>query len=106
MALTQPPFPRSSPEWLAAIGPVLVAGGAGVVAILGFGFLVRADPQAISWMVLVAAGVTGLSAWHVVERVGFIACQVYTNYHEQKRVSETVAYVLQHGARNGVLLAA
>ena len=70
MALTQPPFPRSSPEWLAAIGPVLVAGGAGVVAILGFGFLVRADPQAISWMVLVAAGVTGLSAWHVVERVG------------------------------------
>jgi two-component system phosphate regulon sensor histidine kinase PhoR len=70
LALTQPPFPRSSPEWLAAIGPVLVAGGAGVVAILGFGFLVRADPQAISWMVLVAAGVTGLSAWHVVERVG------------------------------------
>jgi len=70
LAPASPPFPRNPPDWIAPIGPVLVAGGAGVAAILGFGLLVRADPQAISWMVLVVAGVTGLAAWHVAERVG------------------------------------
>lgn len=45
-----------------------MAGGAGVAAILGFAILVGADPRAVSWMVLVVAGVTGLTAWHVAER--------------------------------------
>ena len=70
MAPWQPSSPHSPPDWLGHIGPVLVAGGAGVVAILGFGLLGQADPQAISWMVLVAAGGTGLAAWHVAERAG------------------------------------
>jgi len=41
-----------------------------VVAILGFALLVGADAKAVSWMLLVASGVTGLAAWHVAERVG------------------------------------
>lgn len=50
-----------------------MAGGAGVLAILGFGMLVAADPKAIAWMLLVVGGVTGLAAWHVVERLSAIA---------------------------------
>lgn len=52
------------------MAPVLLAGGAGVAAILGFAMLEGADPRVVSWMVLVAAGVTGLAAWHVSERIG------------------------------------
>ena len=41
-----------------------------MVAILGFALLVGASAQAVSWMLLVVSGVTGLAAWHVAERVG------------------------------------
>lgn len=40
-----------------------------MAAILAFAVLVGADPRAVSWMLLVVAGVTGLAAWHVAERV-------------------------------------
>jgi two-component system phosphate regulon sensor histidine kinase PhoR len=60
-------------ERLRPIVPVLVAGGAGIVAIIGLALLVGADPRAASWMLLLAAGVTGLAAWHVSERMGAAA---------------------------------
>ena len=68
-----PPSSNPSPPWLGPVGPVLVAGGAGAAAILGFGLLTGADVKAVSWMLLVACGVTGLAAWHVVERLGAAA---------------------------------
>jgi two-component system phosphate regulon sensor histidine kinase PhoR len=40
-----------------------------LVAIIGFGLLVAADPKAVAWMLLVVGGVTGLAAWHVAERM-------------------------------------
>lgn len=73
MALTPSSSPSAPPVWLGPIAPVLVAGGAGVAAILGFGMLVDADPKAIAWMLLVVGGVTGLAAWHVVERLAAVA---------------------------------
>lgn len=72
MALSPSPPRYIPPTWLGPIGPVLVAGGAGVAAILGFALLVGADVQAVSWMLLVVAGVTGLTAWHVAERVAAV----------------------------------
>jgi two-component system phosphate regulon sensor histidine kinase PhoR len=74
-ALALPPSPHSPPAWLGPVGPVLVAGGAGVLAIIGFALLTGADVRAMSWMLLVVAGVTGLAAWHVAERVGAVAPQ-------------------------------
>ena len=72
MAFT-PSSPRYvPPAWLGPVAPVLVAGGAGVVAIVGFGLLVAADPKAVAWMLLVVGGVTGLAAWHVVERLAAV----------------------------------
>ena len=69
MALS-PSSPRYVPPvWLGPIGPVLATGGASMLAILGFAALVGADVQAVSWMMLVVGGVTGLAAWHVAERV-------------------------------------
>ena len=70
-----PPSPHTPPAWLGPVSPVLVAGGAGVVAIIGFALLTGADVRAASWMLLVVAGVTGLAAWHVAERVGAVAPQ-------------------------------
>jgi two-component system phosphate regulon sensor histidine kinase PhoR len=74
-ALALPPSPHTPPAWLGPVSPVLVAGGAGVVAITGFALLTGADVRAASWMLLVVAGVTGLAAWHVAERVGAVAPQ-------------------------------
>ncbi|HEY9235441.1 MAG TPA: ATP-binding protein [Phenylobacterium sp.] len=72
MALTPSSSPYAPPAWLGPVGPVLAAGGSGVFAILGFGMLVGADPKAVAWMVLLVGGVTGLAAWHVVERLAAI----------------------------------
>ena len=73
MALPPSSSRSAFPTWLGSVGPVLTAGAAGVFAILGFALLVGADAQAVSWMLLVVCGVTGLAAWHVAERVGVAA---------------------------------
>ncbi|WP_409418320.1 sensor histidine kinase [Phenylobacterium sp.] len=70
MALQPSTSRLNPPAWLGPVGPVLTAGGAGAAAILGFALLVGADVQAVSWMLLVVGGVTGLAAWHVAERIG------------------------------------
>jgi two-component system phosphate regulon sensor histidine kinase PhoR len=45
-----------------------MAGGVGVAGILGLAALGGVQGPHVSWMALVAAGVTGLAAWHVSER--------------------------------------
>lgn len=79
MALPQSSSRLSTPAWLGPVGPVLTAGAAGVVAILGFALLVGADARAVSWMLLVVGGVTGLAAWHVAERAGVVSPAVNSN---------------------------
>ncbi|WP_371130492.1 ATP-binding protein [Phenylobacterium sp.] len=64
--------PSSTPGWparLSPLWPVLSAGAAGILGIVGLAIASGADARLASWMVLLAAGVTGLLTWHVAEQV-------------------------------------
>jgi len=68
LALSSPPLRPGILAKLAPVWPVLAAGGAGMLGIVGLALLTGAEPRLAAWMALLAGGVTGLVAWHVSEQ--------------------------------------
>ncbi|MDP3749216.1 MAG: ATP-binding protein [Phenylobacterium sp.] len=69
MALLSPSWTPEKLARYAPLWPVLTAGVAGILGVVGLAMASAADPRLTAWMVLMVAGATGLVTWHVAEQV-------------------------------------